>query len=185
MGRRGREGDPRIRDHRERRRAQPRRPFHRDANAAVHAGSRRLSQRLGVEDAAQTWLTGMSNAGLDGPVRSTAISLMQVTVTTLLHRRSADNVVLAQVATALSHDADDGFIAAAAELERRIAQEEKHEGALARRVAGIGNASLRTARAAVSTSTSPRPTRGPDGRRRGPHLLDRRPNMKAGRSPAS
>lgn len=40
------------------------RPFYRDANAAVHAGSRRLSQRLGIDDAAQTWLTGMSNAGL-------------------------------------------------------------------------------------------------------------------------
>lgn len=109
------------------------RPFYRDANAAVHAGSRRLSHRLGVDDAAQTWLTGMSNAGLDGPGRSTAISLMQVTVTTLLHRHSADDVVLAQVATALSHDADDAFIAAAAELERRVAEEDKHEARLARR----------------------------------------------------
>lgn len=75
----------------------------------------------------------MSNAGLDGPGRSTAISLMQVTVTTLLHRHSADNVVLAQVATALSHDADAAFIAAAAELKRRIAEEDKHEARLARR----------------------------------------------------
>ena len=109
------------------------RPFYRDANAAVHAGSRRLSDRLGVDDAAQTWLTGMSNAGLDGPGRSTAISLMQATVTTLLHRHSADNIVLAQVATALSHDTDDAFIAAAAELERRVAEDDKHEARLARR----------------------------------------------------
>jgi hypothetical protein len=109
------------------------RPFYRDANAAVHAGSRRLSQRLGVDDAAQTWLTGMSNAGLDGPGRSTAISLMIVTVTTLVHRRSMDNVVLAKVATTMSRQADEAFIAAAAELERRIEDEDKHAAALARR----------------------------------------------------
>lgn len=109
------------------------RPFYRDANAAVHAGSRRLSQRLGVDDAAQTWLTGMSNAGLDGPGRSTAISLMQVTVTTLLYRRSMDNLVLAKVAMALSKHADDAFIAGARELEQRIAVDEKDEARRARR----------------------------------------------------
>jgi hypothetical protein len=109
------------------------RPFYRDANAAVHAGSRRLSQRLGVDDAAETWLTGMSNAGLDGPGRSTAISLMIVTVTTLLRRPSVDSLVLAVVAEKLCNEADEAFIAAAAELERRIGQEEKEEARRARR----------------------------------------------------
>lgn len=109
------------------------RPFYRDANAAVHAGSRRLSQRLGVDDAAQTWLTGMSNAGLDGPGRSTAISLMQVTVTTLLYRRSMNNLVLAKVAMGLSQDADEAFVAAAKELERRISEDEREDAKRARR----------------------------------------------------
>ena len=109
------------------------RPFYRDANAAVHAGSRRLSERLGVEDAAQTWLTGMSNMGLDGPGRSTAISLMIVTVTTLAHRPGMNNLVLAKVAMELSRDADEAFIAGAGELECRMAEEDKHQAALARR----------------------------------------------------
>lgn len=109
------------------------RPFYRDANAAVHAGSRRLSQRLGVDDAAQTWLTGMSNAGLDGPGRSTAISLMIVTVATLAQRPGMHNLVLMKVAMELSHDAEEAFIAAAAELERRIADEEKEAARRARR----------------------------------------------------
>jgi hypothetical protein len=109
------------------------RPFYRDANATVHAGSRRLSQRLGVDDAAQTWLTGMSNAGFDGPGRSTAISLMIATVTTLAHRPGMQNLVVAKVAMELSHDADEAFIAGAAELERRIVEEEKEEARLRRR----------------------------------------------------
>lgn len=109
------------------------RPFYRDANAALHAGSRRLSYRLGVEDAMRVWLTGPSNAGLDDPGISTSISLTMATVTTILYRPSMDDLISARALMELSDDADAAFRAGAAEYDRRVAEEDKHAARLARR----------------------------------------------------
>jgi len=58
---------------------------------------------------------------------------MIVTVTILVQTSSMDNLVLAKVAQTLCNEADEAFIAAAGELERRVAEEEKDEARRARR----------------------------------------------------
>lgn len=109
------------------------RPLYRDANAAMHGGPKRLSYRLGVEDAVRTWLTGPSNLGLQQPGIYTSISLSIATVNMLVHRANMEDLITARVVLELSGDANRAFGHAANLLDERIAEENEHEERLARR----------------------------------------------------
>ena len=109
------------------------RPLYREANAAVHGGSARLSNRLGVDDALVTLLTGPSNLGLDAPGSDTALSLSMITATTLLHRANMDSLVSARVVIELADDARRAFEAGGKRLAELVAADAKADARRRRR----------------------------------------------------
>jgi hypothetical protein len=109
------------------------RPLYRDAAAAVHGGPKRLSYRLGIENARKVWLTGPSIGGLQQPGTYVAISLSIVTTTMLIHRVNMDSLIMARVVMELSGDAVEAFRTAADVLDARIAEAKQDQARRARR----------------------------------------------------
>jgi hypothetical protein len=110
------------------------RPYYREANQALHAGSLRLSRRLGVPDEEGIQLlVGPSNAGLEEAGINTAPSLAIASSTLLGHRPNLDSLVSLRALLEFADETQRAFGAAAEELERRIAEEEKADAKRARR----------------------------------------------------
>ncbi len=99
------------------------RPLYRDANAALHGGSQRLTRRLGTIDPQETPLVGASNLGLDQPGIYTALSLTILTTTLLSYKPNMDSLVSARVVMAMGDDAQSAFAEAAELVDQRVAEE--------------------------------------------------------------
>lgn len=109
------------------------RPFYLEANSALHAGSLRLSRRLGVPDAGIQLIVGPSNMGLEEAGINTALTLAITSSALLSHRANLDSLVSLRAILDLSDDAQRSFGSAAEELEQRIAEEEKAQARRERR----------------------------------------------------
>jgi hypothetical protein len=103
------------------------RPYVRDASQATHAGPRRLTYRLGTDDAVQMRLGGPSNLGLQEAGINAAISLTMITVTTLLHRVDLEAMITAKAMLELSHETQEAFFSAFQVLQERVEAERLDE----------------------------------------------------------
>jgi hypothetical protein len=88
------------------------RPFYRMSSHNVHANSKGLFFRLGLNPpiTQSVLLAGPSNAGLADPGHQTAISLTQITTTLLVQRPNIDTTVLYKVLLALEDEVGRALI---------------------------------------------------------------------------
>lgn len=87
------------------------RPFYRMASDNVHANSHGIYFRLGLDqNARKVLLAGASTAGLANPGHSTAISLMQITITLLATKPSIDTNITMAILTQLTDEVGEAFL---------------------------------------------------------------------------
>jgi len=101
------------------------RPWYRMASEGQHAGSRGLVFTLGLLPDANLLLAGPSNAGLEDPGASAAISLAQATVALLTRTPDFRSLQAALALLRLSREVEDDFHAAAARLDDEEDQERR------------------------------------------------------------
>jgi hypothetical protein len=87
------------------------RPYYRWASQNVHASIKALRYSLGLSEATEDILqAGPSNSGMTDPAHSTAISLTNLTSTTLFLSPNIDGLVAAKILLALSDEVGDAFL---------------------------------------------------------------------------
>lgn len=87
------------------------RPYYKWASQNVHANVKTIKYSLGLCEATEDILqVGPSNSGMTDPAHSTAISLAQLTCTTLFISPNLDDVVAVKMLLALSDEVGEAFI---------------------------------------------------------------------------
>ena len=87
------------------------RPYYRWASQNIHANVKTIRNSLGLCEATEGILqVGPSNSGMTDPAHSTAISLAQLTRTTLFHSPNLDDLVVAKMLLALSDEVGEVFL---------------------------------------------------------------------------
>ncbi len=88
------------------------RPYYKLASHGVHANPKGLHFKLGsFNDTSGILLAGPSDIGLADPGHGVAISLMQTTVTLLLHAPNIDRLVMCSVLMKLADETGESFLA--------------------------------------------------------------------------
>jgi hypothetical protein len=86
------------------------RPYYKWASQNVHANIKTIRYSLGLSEAIEDILqAGPSNSGMTDPAHSTAISLTQLTFTTLFLSPNLDGLVAAKILLALSDEVGESF----------------------------------------------------------------------------
>ncbi|ACJ27723.1 Conserved hypothetical protein [Shewanella piezotolerans WP3] len=86
------------------------RPYYKMASQNVHAGSKGTKSRLALSECEDDVLiVGQSSSGMCDPAHSTALSLMQITLTLLKFNPNIDNVVLMNLLRKYAEDIGDAF----------------------------------------------------------------------------
>lgn len=76
------------------------RPYYKWASQNIHAGSKGMSNRLGLCEAEEDiLLVGQSNSGMTDPAHATAIGLSQITMTLLVLKPTMEHIVLMKLMT--------------------------------------------------------------------------------------
>lgn len=87
------------------------RPYYKWASQNVHAGSKAMWNRLGLDETDEDiLLVGQSNSGMTDPAHATAISLMQITTSLLFLKPTIDHVVISKIIQDYSDQIGDVFI---------------------------------------------------------------------------
>ncbi|SDB61110.1 hypothetical protein SAMN05660653_03172 [Desulfonatronum thiosulfatophilum] len=87
------------------------RPYYKWASQNIHANIKSIRSSLGRSETAEDILqVGPSNSGMTDPAHSTAISLLQLTCTTLFLSPNLDDLVAAKVLATLSDQVGESFI---------------------------------------------------------------------------
>lgn len=87
------------------------RPYYKWASQNIHANVKTIRDSLGLCEATEDILqVGPSNSGMTDPAHSTAISLSQLTCTTLFLSPNLDDVIAAKMLLLLSDEAGMAFI---------------------------------------------------------------------------
>lgn len=87
------------------------RPYYKWASQNIHANIKAIRYSSGLCEAVEDILqVGPSNSGMTNPAHSTAISLFQLTCTTLFLSPNLDDIVAAKMLSALSDQVGDAFI---------------------------------------------------------------------------
>ena len=87
------------------------RPYYKWASQSIHANVKAIRYSLGLCEAVGDVLqVGPSNSGMTDPAHSTAISLLQLTCTTLFLSPNLDDVVAAKMLSTLSDQIGEAFI---------------------------------------------------------------------------
>lgn len=88
------------------------RPYYKWASQNIHADIKTIRNSLGRSETTEDILqVGPSNSGMTHPAHSAAISLLQLTCTTLFLSPNLDDLVAAKVLTTLSDQIGESFIA--------------------------------------------------------------------------
>lgn len=86
------------------------RPYYKWASQNIHANIKSLRSSIGRSETAEDILqVGPSNSGMTDPAHSTAISLLQLTCTTLFLSPNFDDLVTAKVLATLSDQVGESF----------------------------------------------------------------------------
>lgn len=89
------------------------RPYYKWASQNIHAGSMGMSERLGLCESKQDGLlVGQSNSGMTDPAHAAAISLAQITCTTLMLHPTFDHVVTMKIIDEFQKDIGDALLSA-------------------------------------------------------------------------
>lgn len=87
------------------------RPYYKWASQSIHANVKAIRFSLGMCEATEDMLlVGPSNSGMTDPAHSTAISLLQLTCTTLFLSPNLDDIVAAKVLSTLSNQVGEAFV---------------------------------------------------------------------------
>ncbi len=87
------------------------RPYYKWASQGVHANVKTIQSSLGLSEATEELLqVGPSNSGMADPAHSTAISLHQLTCTTLFLSPNLDDVVAAKILAVLCEEIGEAFV---------------------------------------------------------------------------
>lgn len=87
------------------------RPYYKWASQNIHSGSKGTRNRLGLNEATEDiLLVGQSNSGMADPAHATAISLGQITCTTLTLYPTIDNIVLMNIILEFQDQVGEDFL---------------------------------------------------------------------------
>ena len=95
------------------------RPHYRLASHNVHPNPKGVFFKLGLLQETAVLLAGPSNAGLDEPGPSTALSLLKATMPLAMMNPTLDTVVVLNILTALEREIGAAFVEAARRLQEK------------------------------------------------------------------
>lgn len=87
------------------------RPYYKWASQNIHAGSKGMSNRLGLCEAKDDiLLVGQSNSGMTDPAHAAAISLCQITSTLLTLRPTLDHIIIMKIISDYENEIGQAFL---------------------------------------------------------------------------
>lgn len=96
------------------------RPYYKWASQNIHTTVNSLRNMLGLSESKEdVLLVGPSNSGMSEPGHSTAISLMQITITLLTQRVNIDSVIFMKILSSLSKEIGNEFL----QVDKNLNQE--------------------------------------------------------------